>query len=1240
MSGFAQASHIFGVRQNVVNAPLFADEHTLLLPAGGQMVRYRLDGLPQKFIQNTAPNAPKGTATAIALSSTRRHLAVAESLPGQGAQPHIIIYDLLHDSSKRQRLITMPAEVSFNEIISMDFSPDGKYLIAQGAQPDWMLCMWLWEKNKLLSVVKSTNPAGNPVTQVSFNPSDNTQICVTGQHIFKYLRYTEGHLKQHGTQKVDPKNYTAHAWLTGERMALTCDTGKLYILENGDMKDVIDLNKVDLEEGQEGYDEAETHVSTDDFQTNMASQIGGGESGLSAVTVCPVGAGFAVSTSNGLTYLYEVEDTKGAENYYRLSKRIKLNEGSLHVDDFVTRLTASPVNEFLVALSAQRGLYQFSLATAHLEASQDTTWELLGAGSHAGPIVDMSVCSRKPLVATCAQDNTLRIWNYETQQCEISKRFAEDMSSCSLHPNGLHVLIGFSDKLRLMNLLIDDVRVFKEYPIRGCRLSSFSHGGHLFAVVHGHVIMVYSTSTFESVQNLQGHSQKVRCLSWSPNDQILVSCGSDGAIYQWNPVKGERINEIVNRGVDYTSATIDNQERIWACATDGQIREIKGGEITRQVKIDTPLTCIGLSGRLLFGTTVNGTLRCISQPLTDPCEFSEFPGHSDAITRMVSTIDGKNLITASNDGSIIVWNSYERDQKSVDHGRDLGNQWAEEVLVSRSDLEEKNREIIELKTRVEELKMENEYQLRLKDMSYNEKMKELTEKFVQEMEALKVKSQLYKTEKEKQASAFEEDITRLNENHDREIVDLEQSNNQKLMFEYERYQELQAKSQKTQTDYEHRLQELEEEKESAIERLSSSYEQKLQELTNQLKQQEEERRQAHREHEETKKQIEEDADREIVEMRQKYEKQLRDRLEENMQLKGESGILNKKFNSLNKDIEGHKQDKRKLHVEMEKLGNIIKGYEKDMQALRKEIQERDETINEKEKRIYDLKKKNQELEKFKFVLDYKIKELKKQIEPHVNEIKLNKEQINEMEAELERFHKANTSLELEKTTLKQKLRACETELHMQRQKVRDCRSVIKTIKIELHKCAGKIQEPSELKKSVTSLHAKYCSSAEGAPNTKNESQVDTSSAEEKAQQLMMRQREHLEGALHTLRTKMSKDNDVQRADHIRIMQENVHLIAEINELRKELKFSRVLVGDLETAMGVRRSKKNKNKKAENPLIRDDTALIADQQHKIDELASVIDRQKTQLVSIKGERETTIDELKMKNRTLENLVGRQ
>lgn len=38
---------------------------------------------------------------------------------------------------------------------------------------------------------------------------------------------------------------------------------------------------------------------------------------------------------------------------------------------------------------------------------------------------------------------------------------------------------------------------------------------------------------------------------------------------------------------------------------------------------------------------------------------------------------------------------------------------------------------------LEELQMENEYQLRLKDMNYNEKMKEISDTFSQQIESLK-----------------------------------------------------------------------------------------------------------------------------------------------------------------------------------------------------------------------------------------------------------------------------------------------------------------------------------------------------------------------------------------------------------------------------------------------------------------------------------------------------------------------
>lgn len=488
MAGSAVANHIFGIRQNVANAVLFQDEHTLLIPGAGQLIRYRLDGLPQKFIQPQQASA-QGNSTALAISANRRYLAVAEAFNHQNGsiqQPHIIIYDLLNDNSKRQRILTMPPEMQFNEIVSLDFSPDGKFLIAQGGRPDWMLCMWLWEKSKLLSTIKSTNPAGNPVTKISFNPSDSTQICVTGQNVFKFLRYTEGHLKQHGTQKVDPKNYTSHAWLSNDRMALTCDNNKVYILENGDIKDSINLYKTDL---AANMNDTNTHLSTEEFKTHMTSRQNTNleEGQLAAVTVTPVGNGFAVSNNNGITFLYEAEEAKGAENYYRLVKRIRFPESSLQDDDFVQHMVASPVNEFLVGMTAQRGLYQFSLATAHLESKLECAWEELGAGSHSGVIGDMSICSRKPLIASCSTDNILKIWNYETHECEISKKFAEEICSLSLHPSGLHVLIGFSDKLRLMNLLIDDVRMFKEFSVRGVRLSSFSNGGHLFAAVYGMV---------------------------------------------------------------------------------------------------------------------------------------------------------------------------------------------------------------------------------------------------------------------------------------------------------------------------------------------------------------------------------------------------------------------------------------------------------------------------------------------------------------------------------------------------------------------------------------------------------------------------------------------------------------------------------------------------------------------------------------------------------------------------------
>lgn len=58
---------------------------------------------------------------------------------------------------------------------------------------------------------------------------------------------------------------------------------------------------------------------------------------------------------------------------------------------------------------------------------------------------------------------------FAVRALELYKEFQEEAYSVALHPTGLFILVGFSDKLRLMSLLIEDIRPFKDFTVRGCR---------------------------------------------------------------------------------------------------------------------------------------------------------------------------------------------------------------------------------------------------------------------------------------------------------------------------------------------------------------------------------------------------------------------------------------------------------------------------------------------------------------------------------------------------------------------------------------------------------------------------------------------------------------------------------------------------------------------------------------------------------------------------------------------------
>jgi uncharacterized coiled-coil protein SlyX len=76
------------------------------------------------------------------------------------------------------------------------------------------------------------------------------------------------------------------------------------------------------------------------------------------------------------------------------------------------------------------------------------------------------------------------------------------------------------------------------------------------------------------------------------------------------------------------------------------------------------------------------------------------------------------------------------------------------------------------------------------------------------------------------------------------------------------------------------------------------------------------------------------------------------------------------------------------------------------------LAERETTIRDKDSKIRDLYKKTQELEKFKFVLDYKIKELKREIGPRETLIQELNEQTTKMRQEEKFFSRMKDNLNL------------------------------------------------------------------------------------------------------------------------------------------------------------------------------------------------------------------------------------
>ena len=514
-------------------------------------------------------------------------------------------------------------------------------------------------------------------------------------------------------------------------------------------------------------------------------------------------------------------------------------------------------------------------------------------------------------------------------------------------------------------------------------------------------------------------SISILSLGWGINSKTLL---------------GERIHEIVVKTQSFSYLTLSpDSENIYSVGSDKTVKHLSRSRIVQEIDLHSFVLssiCLSSNGVSLVSGSSTGAVQLFSYPLSLPGEWKEWRVHGDAVNFIKISHTNDILVTGSRDGSFCIWDIEQDSAPPVET-----YPYALEILITKSELEEKNGLIDHLKQKVDESKTECAYQLRLKDNQNQELIKDIKNKAKEDKETLAKAITGLQQDVDVVKKESENTLQKVKVNNEKTLLDQSDMFKSKLVVEYDKYDTMETAYNEMKEINRKKTEQLEQSIELRVEKIKKEFDSKLLKYEEDVKTREKAGEEKIRAVEEILKQTEEDADKEILEMKTRYEVDLKKEKESNVKLLGELGILKKKHFAVHKDLEEQKTSISSMNSEQSRLETVIKGLEKDIQELKREIRGRDETVQCKEKEITELKRDLRSMEKHSFVLNHKIKLLEDEIQPKENKIAEMKNQILAMEEELTAVVKDQAEFNVQMNEAKSKLTNATQEVTSEKRKV-------------------------------------------------------------------------------------------------------------------------------------------------------------------------------------------------------------
>ncbi|MEH1923091.1 NB-ARC domain-containing protein [Nostoc sp.] len=286
---------------------------------------------------------------------------------------------------------------------------------------------------------------------------------------------------------------------------------------------------------------------------------------------------------------------------------------------------------------------------------------------HISAINSLTFSSFGNLV-TGSVDRTVKLWDVVNGKCLKTWRGRTDfVNSVGFSSNGEIIASGSQHTIALWDVTTGEcIQAFYDYQ-DWLNCAALSPNGQILACGNiGNVNsiirlwQVNQLSNFSQVPDkiLQGHTDSIWSIDFSPDSKILASGSSDRTVKLWDCQTGQCLFTFVGHtGAVLSVAFSPNERTIASCSGHSTIKlwDIESKECYQNIKEPAGyIIAFSPNGHLLASANTMGIVKLWDIKTGECC--TTFGRHGQAVISIAFSADGETLASGSKDGTVRLWN--------------------------------------------------------------------------------------------------------------------------------------------------------------------------------------------------------------------------------------------------------------------------------------------------------------------------------------------------------------------------------------------------------------------------------------------------------------------------------------------------------------------------------------------------------------------------------------------------------